>query len=104
MIGLWKLMRSWFKSPGEEALPVPATVPQPTVRHLPDDGQIPPELEKMGWIRVKGMFIHERRFEDAMVDPGKPVCIDYIRPGECVDMSLTVREPFQRAKTPGEQA
>ncbi len=71
-------------------------IPEPTVRHVPADGIVPD-----GWVYVVGVFRYEGKTLDAIVLPGKPVCIDLLRPGESIDLSTMVRLPFERARTPG---
>ncbi len=81
----------------EAASRLPAPIPMPTVRHVPADGVVPD-----GWFCVVGVFRYEGKMEDAIVLPGREICVDRLRPGESIDLSVMVRLPFERAKTPGE--
>jgi hypothetical protein len=72
---------SWpIESPHQ---PVPG--PEPTIRHLPDDGVIPP-----GWRRLEGAFQKDGRSYDGMVkEDGRPICIDVLHPGESINLGIT---------------
>ncbi len=82
----------WPKKPDMKL----ASQPAPTVRHIPADGVIPE-----GWIRIRDVFRYQGEKQDAMALPAREICIDVLRPGESIDLSVMIREPFQRAKTPG---
>lgn len=98
MRGFLQFIGKWFHNSsdapiGGDQAPAP---PQATVKHIPADGVIPE-----GWVRLPGVFRFQGRLEDAMILPGQPICVDVLRPGESIDLSIMIREPFQRARTPG---
>ncbi len=95
MRGFFEFLGKWFRNSADASVGnQPA--PQSTVRHIPADGVIPE-----GWIRIRDFFRYQGEKQDAMALPAREICIDVLRPGESIDLSVMIREPFQRAKTPG---
>jgi len=97
MRGFLQFIGKWFRNATDAPIGgEPAPIPTATVKHIPADGVIPE-----GWVRLPGVFRFRGHLEDAMALPGQPICVDALRPGESIDLSIMIREPFHRARTPG---
>ncbi len=95
MRGFLEFLGKWFRNSADASVGNQPT-PQSTVRHIHADGVIPE-----GWIRIRDVFRYQGEKQDAMALPAREICIDVLRPGESIDLSVMIREPFERARTPG---
>ncbi len=99
-VAVWAVRAHWLRLRVACQAPTSPAL-EPTVRHIPADGVIPEDFVRQGWVRLAGVFRYQGQLEDAMALPGRAICIDGLRPGESIDLSVMIREPFERARTPG---